>query len=56
MELLRREDYEASKGAISPFGLSNGIDPLTKALGTGYTTSGPTAIIGTPLSQEKKSN
>ncbi len=56
VEHLRREDNEARKGAINPFGLSGGVDPLTKALGTGYTTSGPTAIIGTPLSQEKKSN
>lgn len=52
--LLLQEDYEARKGAMSPFSMNSGTDPLTKALGTGYTTSGPTAIIGTPLTEEKK--
>ena len=50
LELLRREDAEARRGAISPFSLNVGTDPSTKALGVGYTTSGPTPIIGTPLS------
>lgn len=56
VELLRREDYEARKGAISPFGLSGGTNLSTKAMVAGHTTSGPGAIIGTPLSQEKKNN
>ena len=56
LELLRREDAEARRGAISPFSLNVGTDPSTKALGVGYTTSGPTPIIGTPLSEENKNN
>ena len=56
LELLRREDAEARRGAISPFSLNVGTDPSTKALGVGYTTSGPTPIIGTPLSEANKNN
>jgi len=52
LELLCTENKEARKGAMSPFGISGGADSSTKALGVGYTVSGPTAIIGTPLSEE----
>ncbi len=52
--ILNRENAEASRGGMSPFGLNNGADPMTKALGVGYITVGPTAIIGTPISEESQ--
>lgn len=50
--ILNRENAEASRGGMSPFGLNNGADPMTKALGVGYITVGPTAIIGKPISED----
>ena len=55
IEILMRENEEARKGAIDPFSIDLGANPITNVFGTRNARAGNqggVSIIGTPLSEE----
>ena len=50
--ILERENREASKGSMNPFGVAGGADLSARITNTGYQTSSSTPILGESLQNE----